>query len=168
MRKLLLAILFALAPITACTAAEDLDPVILLELAAAKRVREASTKTTPAVPAPAAKKLCGCGLTGTCECLESNCGCSACGRGAAPETKKLQGGQSSQGSLTGQRTAITDAPIAGKNPQPVPGAGSFEGTQAPNTITAVPTPIVRLTGSTSPCASGNCPAQRTGLFGRKK
>lgn len=117
----------------------DLDPQILLELAKAKRLREA--KQTPAV---VKSTTCNCGITGRCQCWADECRCAACGLGGQPAGKALPGTRD-----TGARPADTSL-LPGKElglsvPNPAPSintsarsAYQLGGTNCPNGQCASP------------------------------
>lgn len=147
MRYALLSLIL-FAPAAMCQGA-DLDPQILLELAKAKRLREA--KQTPAV---VKSTTCNCDATGRCLCWAGECKCGACGLGGQPAGKALPGTKA-----TGARPADTSL-LPGKE------LGSSGLSPAPSISTSAPSAY--QLGGTSGCANGQCasPAtsQRRGLI----
>lgn len=96
-----------------------------------------------------AKTLCWCATTGECTCWNSQCGCQACGRGAALEVKKPL---SDTTAIIGARTVLT-------SPQQGAALGSSAAIQSGATSTVVSG--AAKSGFTSGCESGNCPSGRT-------
>jgi len=143
--------LFAAMMVAAPLSAADLDPQILLELAKAKRLREA--KQTPAV---VKSTTCNCGITGRCQCWADECRCSACGLGGAAAGPKPTGSPT-----TGATPARSAATRQGPEREP----GSSAGT--PQAATSTNVNDAARSGSTNPftitggCASGNCPPATT-------
>ena len=140
--RFVLAIILSVLPISAFAAEVELDPKILLELAKAKRLREAKQ-----IPSPVARKTtCGCGVTGDCTCWKSECQCAACGLGSGGAQK--QPGKASSGM---KDTVVRPVAIS---PRPDKEPGSFA--PSPEDSINTPAPNVYQLGGTS-CPNGQCP-----------
>jgi hypothetical protein len=130
----------------------DLDPQILLELAKAKRLREA--KSSPTVKQTS---TCNCGITGKCQCWADECRCAACGLGGAAAGPKPTGSPTT--GATPARSAATH-----QGPEREPGSSAATPGVA-STSTSAP---FALPGGGTNCPNGQCPSattyQRRGLI----
>ncbi len=126
----------------------DLDPAVLLELAKAKRLREAVPVVAPV------KTVCGCATTGKCTCYVGECQCAACGFGAAP-AKKVSPGMKDIGAHPADTSLLPGKERGSSDSNPA----------APTSTNAL---SAYQLGGTSGCASGNCPSSTTtGRFRRR-
>lgn len=140
----LLVLLTALA-VPSSSVADSPDPAVLLELARAKRTREAALVKPAAV-----RTTCDCGDTGKCRCYVGECSCSACGLGGAAKQA---------GKLSGSGTIpTTPAPRADGLLQPGLGLGSSAGTSQEGMSTGAT--AAGPSGITSGCPNGQCPSGR--------
>lgn len=142
-RELLVLLALSLTPVLH---AADPDPAMLLELARAKRLREARAVS---VVTPK-RTTCDCGVAGKCLCFVGECACPACGLGTGGSPKQAGKPQVSS------TTRPTPVPRADTRAEPAPGRGSSADTSGTTTSTPALS-AVQIGGTTSGgCANGQC------------
>lgn len=110
-------------------------------------------------PAAKVQTICGCGTTGVCSCWESQCSCSACGRGVAAKAPKA----SSSAAVGTNRTPARDADTPAL-PDKAP--GSYADSTATGLIRIGAQSTGQL-GVTSGCANGQCASPSRGRIFRR-